>query len=118
MPVVQRPDGSLAIVADDRAAFDARFVHDVENPALTLGAYERLTAQSPAALTTPTTAAAWQDIPSTYVVCTHDRNTSPELQRMHAARATTVVELPSGHHPFLSHPRLVADQVLAAMARR
>jgi hypothetical protein len=45
------------------------------------------------------------------LVCAQDRNTSPELQRVHAARATRAVELPTGHHPFLSRPDLVAAEI-------
>jgi pimeloyl-ACP methyl ester carboxylesterase len=111
VPVRANPDGSVSVVDDESPAFDDRFLHDVSASALIRGAHERLTAQSPAAFTTPTTAAAWQRIPSTYLVCTADRNTDVSLQREHAARATHVVELPTGHHPFLSRPDLVADEL-------
>lgn len=57
------------------------------------------------------TSAAWQQVPSTYLVCAADRNTSPALQRDHAARAGRTVELPTGHHPFLSRPDLVAAAI-------
>jgi len=63
---------------------------------------------------TPVTAAAWQDVPSTYLVCAEDRATPPELQRTQAARARRAVELPTGHHPMLSHPELVAAEIRAA----
>jgi pimeloyl-ACP methyl ester carboxylesterase len=52
-------------------------------------------------------------VPSTYLVCTDDRGTPAGLQREFAARAGTVVELDSGHHPFLSHPAAVRDLVLS-----
>jgi pimeloyl-ACP methyl ester carboxylesterase len=55
------------------------------------------------------TRAAWQDIPSTYVVCTEDHALAPELQRRLAARTGTVVEWPTSHSPFLSRPDLVVD---------
>jgi pimeloyl-ACP methyl ester carboxylesterase len=45
-------------------------------------------------------------------VCTEDRATPPEEQREYARRADRVVELPTGHHPMLSRPELLA-QVLA-----
>jgi pimeloyl-ACP methyl ester carboxylesterase len=57
-------------------------------------------------------AAAWQQVPSTYVVCAQDRGTPARLQRDFARRATTVVELDSGHHPFLSQPAAVQDLLL------
>jgi pimeloyl-ACP methyl ester carboxylesterase len=76
-------------------------------------AIDRLVRQSLAVTQAPVTAAAWQGIPSTYVVCADDLGTPPELQRQQAERAGRVVELPSGHHPFLSMPQAVADLVLA-----
>jgi pimeloyl-ACP methyl ester carboxylesterase len=111
LPVQAGPDGSVHVIDDDAAAFDERFLHDVTDAALIHGAHERLTAQSPAAFSTPTTIAAWQHIPSTYLVCVEDRNTSTALQRVHAARATRTIDLPTGHHPFLSRPDLVAAQI-------
>ena len=57
-------------------------------------------------------ASAWQQVPSTYLVCGEDRGTSAERQREFAGRAETVVELGAGHHPFLAQPQLVADLVL------
>lgn len=61
--------------------------------------------------------AGWQGVDSTYLVCGDDRSTSIELQRFHAARATRAVELPTGHHPFLSRPELVVEQI-ELLARR
>lgn len=54
-------------------------------------------------------AVAWKEIPSTYVICTADRATAVGVQRKLSARADRVVELDSGHSPFLAHPRQVAD---------
>ncbi len=116
LPVAGNPDGSLRVVDEDGAAFDARFLHDVSDEAVIRGAHDRLAAQSPAALMSPTTLAAWQHIPSTYLVCAEDRNTSPALQRMHSGRANRAVELPTGHHPFLSRPDLVAEQIHGIVA--
>ena len=58
-------------------------------------------------------AAAWQQVPTTYLVCAQDRGTPPELQREFARRAGKVVELDAGHHPFLSQPAAVRDLVLS-----
>ena len=56
--------------------------------------------------------AAWRTIPTTYVVCAEDRMIHPDTQReMAAAAGAEVVEWPSSHSPFLSHPDLVADLV-------
>jgi len=117
VPVIPHPDGSVSVDASDRAAFDARFLHDVEDPGLVGGAHARLCAQSSAVFTAGTTTAAWERIPSTYLVCADERSTEPELQRAHAARASTVRELPVGHFPFLSRPDLVAA-CIEEVARR
>ncbi len=60
----------------------------------------------------PVGAAAWQQVPSTYVVCAQDRGTPAARQREHAGRAGRVVELDTGHHPFLSRPAAVRDLLL------
>src|SRR5690349_21523367 len=111
VPVIPHADGSVSADDRDAEAFDARFLHDVADPALVRGAHERLCAQSAAVFGTPVTAAAWQHIPSTYLVCAQERSTHPDLQRAQAARAGSVHELPTGHFPFLSRPDLVAAHV-------
>jgi pimeloyl-ACP methyl ester carboxylesterase len=58
-------------------------------------------------------AAAWQQVPSTYLVCTEDRGTPPSRQREFARRAGAVVEVDAGHHPFLSRPAAVRDLLLS-----
>jgi pimeloyl-ACP methyl ester carboxylesterase len=58
-------------------------------------------------------AAAWRGVDSTSVVCAQDRGTPAERQREFARRAGRVVELETGHHPFLSQPAAVRDLVLA-----
>ena len=47
--------------------------------------------------------------PSTYVICGDDNAVHPDLQRILARRATTSIEWPTGHSPFLSQPQLVSD---------
>lgn len=59
----------------------------------------------------PVQAAAWHDIPTTYLVCADDRGTPAARQREFARRAGRVVELDTGHHPFLSQPGAVRDLV-------
>ena len=97
------------------AAIDALY-HDC-TPADVDFALAHLGAQSVSALTGVATRAAWQDIPSTYVVCTEDQGVAPELQRRLAARTTHTVEWPTSHSPFLSRPDLVVD-LLAGIAER
>lgn len=108
VPVRPGPGGTLSLIDDDADVTDRRFLHDVTDPVIRRQAHARLCPQSGVAFTTPTTAAAWQSVESTYLVCAEDRNTDPALQRRHAARATRTVELPASHHPFLSRPGLVA----------
>ena len=108
------PDGTLSLSGYDEAAFGARFLQDADDDARHQ-AWARLTSQAPGAFTTPTSAAGWQGVDSTYLVCGNDRSTSVALQRFHAARATRSVELPTGHHPFISRPDLVAEQVQALL---
>jgi pimeloyl-ACP methyl ester carboxylesterase len=108
VPVTPHPDGSVSVDDDDTVAFDARFLHDVADPDLVSGAHDRLCAQSSVVFGAETTRAAWERVPSTYLVCAEDRSTDPDLQRTHAARATTIRELPAAHFPMLSRPDLVA----------
>jgi pimeloyl-ACP methyl ester carboxylesterase len=58
-------------------------------------------------------AAAWQQLPSTYLVCAQDRGTPARLQREFARRAGSVVDIDAGHHPFLSQPAAVRDLLLS-----
>lgn len=71
----------------------------------------RLVRHSVAVTMQAVSAAAWQDIPSTYLVCGQDNGTPPGLQRNQAERAGRIVEIPAGHHPFLSQPQAVAGLV-------
>jgi pimeloyl-ACP methyl ester carboxylesterase len=76
-------------------------------------ATDKTARQSLAVLEQPVQSAAWQQMASTYLVCAHDRGTPAELQRGFAGRAGNVVELDTGHHPFLSQPGAVRDLVLS-----
>ncbi|MGW8378324.1 alpha/beta hydrolase [Streptomyces sp. ODS28] len=87
------------------------FLHDCE-PEIQAQARNHLARQSVSVTGRPVRAAAWQQVPSTYVVCARDRGTPPHLQREYARRADDVIELDTGHHPFLSRPGLVADVLL------
>jgi len=53
-------------------------------------------------------AIAWQDRPSTYLICGDDNAVHPDLQRLLARRATTSRQWATGHSPFLSQPHLLA----------
>jgi pimeloyl-ACP methyl ester carboxylesterase len=81
-------------------------------PGVQREALDKTAHQSLAVLEAPVQAAAWQQLPSTYLVCAADRGTPADGQREFATRAGNVVELDSGHHPFLSQPAAVRDLVL------
>jgi pimeloyl-ACP methyl ester carboxylesterase len=87
---------------------------DLDAPARELLARGRVP-QSLTAYTRPPTGVAWRTITSTYALCSHDRSIPPDLQRAMSRHATEVVELPTGHHPMLVRPDLVAD-LLAQLA--
>jgi pimeloyl-ACP methyl ester carboxylesterase len=106
--VVPRDDGTLV----PNAAADLRdaFLHDCDEES-TEGAFQRLGPQSQVAFAQSPRGIAWRRTPSTYVVCTEDRATPPARQREFARRTSTVIDLPTGHHPFLSHPGLLAGVI-------
>lgn len=76
-------------------------------------AFGRLARQSVRVTGEPVGAAAWKQVPSTYLVCARDRGTPAQRQREFARLAGSVVELDAGHHPFLSQPAAVRDVLLA-----
>jgi pimeloyl-ACP methyl ester carboxylesterase len=62
---------------------------------------------------------AWREKPCWYQVSTEDRTINPELQRFLAKRMkATTIELNSSHVSLLSHPREVADLILAAAGHK
>jgi pimeloyl-ACP methyl ester carboxylesterase len=87
------------------------FLQDCD-PDIQAQAADHLAAQSVRVTAQPVGAAAWHDIPSTYLVCAQDLGTPARLQREFARRAGRVVELEAGHHPFLSQPAALRDLLL------
>ncbi len=66
-----------------------------------------------------TTAAAWHTKPSFYAVSKQDQTINPELERFLASRMkATTIELDTGHLSLVSHPKEVADLILAAAGRK
>jgi pimeloyl-ACP methyl ester carboxylesterase len=104
------PEGGTFTVRSDALA--ETFLQDCD-PEIQQGALDKTARQSLAVIGAPVGAAAWQQLPSTYLVCADDRGTPAALQREFATRAGNVVELDSGHHPFLSQPAAVRDLVLS-----
>jgi pimeloyl-ACP methyl ester carboxylesterase len=66
-----------------------------------------------------TTAAAWHSKPSWYAVSKLDQTINPDLERFVAKRMNaTTVEVNAGHLSLVSHPREIADLILAAAGRK
>lgn len=66
-----------------------------------------------------TTVAAWRSKPSWYAVSKLDQTINPDLERFLAKRmSATTVELDAGHLSLVSHPREIADLILAAAGRK
>jgi pimeloyl-ACP methyl ester carboxylesterase len=104
------PEGGTFTVRLDALA--ETFLQDCA-PEIQREAVDKTARQSLAVLGAPVGAAAWQQVPSTYLVCAADRGTPADRQREFAAKAGNVVELDSGHHPFLSQPAALRDLVLS-----
>jgi pimeloyl-ACP methyl ester carboxylesterase len=65
-----------------------------------------------------TTAAAWHDKPSFYAVSKLDQTINPELERFLAKRMNaTTIEVEAGHLSLVSHPKEIANLILAAAGR-
>src|SRR6266403_1337247 len=66
-----------------------------------------------------TTAAAWRSKPSWYAVSKLDQTINPDLERFLAKRMNaTTVELNAGHLSLVSHPKEIAELILAAAGRQ
>src|SRR5258707_2139926 len=66
-----------------------------------------------------TTAAAWHSKPSWYAVSKLDKTINPDLERFLAKRMNAnTVELEAGHLSMVSHPKEVADLILAAAGQK
>jgi pimeloyl-ACP methyl ester carboxylesterase len=103
------PEGGTFTVRPEALA--GTFLQDCD-PEIQGEAIDKTAWQSLAVLEQPVRSAAWHDVPSTYLVCGQDHGTPADRQRAFARRATTVVELDTGHHPFLSQPAAVRDLIL------
>jgi pimeloyl-ACP methyl ester carboxylesterase len=105
-------EGYVELIADH---LDELFLQDCD-PEAKDGAHRRVARQSALAFSQPVRGAAWRSIPSTYIVCAEDRAIPQDKQRAMAQKARDVIELPTGHHPFLSSPAALAG-ALATIAR-
>ncbi|MEU0472048.1 alpha/beta hydrolase [Streptomyces olivaceus] len=102
------PDGGTFGARPEQ--FTETFVQDCP-PDVARHAATLLVRQTLAVTHQPVRAAAWHELPTTYVVCTEDRGTPAAAQRAFSRRADEVIEVKAGHHPFLSQPQTVAGVV-------
>jgi pimeloyl-ACP methyl ester carboxylesterase len=66
-----------------------------------------------------TTAAAWHSKPSWYAVSKLDQTINPDFERFLAKRMNAItVEVEAGHLSLVSHPKAIADLILAAAGRK
>jgi pimeloyl-ACP methyl ester carboxylesterase len=66
-----------------------------------------------------TTVAAWRSKPSWYAVSKLDQTINPDLERFLAKRMNaTTVELDAGHLSLVSHPKEIAELILAAAGHK
>jgi pimeloyl-ACP methyl ester carboxylesterase len=66
---------------------------------------------------TPSTTAAWKELPSWAVVGTEDRVIPPQTQRQMAERAgATITDVAASHVSMVSKPQVTIDAILAAAA--
>ncbi|WP_062386992.1 alpha/beta fold hydrolase [Demequina iriomotensis] len=98
----------------DPAWFPRLFAQDVPRRlAETMAAMQRPAAL--ASLGLPATEAAWETIPSWYMVARDDRIIPPVAERAMAERAgATTVEVASSHVPMISHPGAVVRLIESA----
>lgn len=96
----------------DREKFHEVFAHDVSP----VEAQVMAVAQKPAASITfeqSVESAAWQTIPSWYLLAQEDRAIPPELQRFMANRmGAKTTEIGASHVPYISHPKEVASLII------
>jgi pimeloyl-ACP methyl ester carboxylesterase len=85
-------------------------------PETTDDAIARLTPQSVSSFEQPLTAAAWRDVPSTYVLTAQDHGIPASAQQQMASQATHRHTLDTGHSAQLSQPGVVADLIEHAAA--
>jgi pimeloyl-ACP methyl ester carboxylesterase len=114
VPYAGAPAGDTELYLKEQV-FLQSFGPDLPKPVATvLWAGQRPATMS--AFTTRSTAAAWQRIPSWYVIGTADKIITPESQISMARRAhAKVMSVPGGSHlTLISHPQPVTDQILAA----
>lgn len=102
-------DTGMATVPDPRTSFYLDC-----DPAAAEAAAARLQPHCLGAFAAESTRAAWQELPSTYLLCEQDNAVPPGAQEAMSAAAGTVIRMDSSHSPFMSHPDEVAEIIAQA----
>lgn len=105
--VLDRGDGTLMV---NRAVLARDLYGDCDADTVAW-ASARVVPQNAAGPVTPIGAAAWQQIPSTYIILSEDLAIPTALQRMFATQATDSRELPGSHSPFAARPAALAGML-------
>jgi len=116
MPYPDAPAGAMDLLLK-RDVFLGSFASDLPTEEATrLWATQRAT--STAAVTTPSTAAAWKSIPSWAFISTGDQIITPESKQFMAQRAgATITTFYGGSHlSLISHPEAVTAVIESAAA--
>lgn len=103
MPDPSSAEGLFPITGEPRAMFYG----DVPDP-LAAEAIGNLVDQRLQPFVDRVTAAAWHDVPSTYIVTEQDGVLPVAFQETMAARTKNVLRVPASHSPFLSQPAELA----------
>jgi pimeloyl-ACP methyl ester carboxylesterase len=118
-----KPPASAGVVRKDgffglsEEAFLRDFAGDVE-PSRARALYAVQGRGADTLPNTKTTTAAWRVKPTWYQVSTKDRTIDPQLERFLAKRMNaTTIEIESSHVSLVSHPKEIADLILAAAGR-
>ena len=105
-------DGRTYLPDDPRA----RLLQRLQRPRSPTRAAARIVPQRKAVFAQELRAAAWQRVPSTYVVCERDNAIPPAVQERMAAQAGTISRIDAGHSPFLSRPHDVQAIIQETLA--
>ena len=114
-PAVENPDGSASW--PEEGAIET-FYHDCA-PDVAIAAARRLRPQFWRITQEVTPLRQWPAVPTAYILCAEDRAVSRAYSIQAARRQLGIepVELPGGHSPFLSRPRVLAQALIRAAAR-
>jgi pimeloyl-ACP methyl ester carboxylesterase len=114
-PAIENADGSVSW--PERGAIDIFFQDCV--PEVAQAAARRLRPQHWKITREVTPLRQWPPVPAQYIFCTEDRIVA-RTYSVQAARlqlGVDPIELPGGHSPFLSRPRVLAQALVRAASR-